>query len=127
MNSITEERWKDLVALVLHNLPYREKEIHLGLELNLKRRMLFEDVMAFLEAFFEKNNISTGDFDFSRYFYYPPSYLVRVQLWLRGEVVKEQKEEDVKPLTIAMLLRAIEIGRWNTEEIETSAAQSSGK
>jgi hypothetical protein len=84
-----------------------------------------DDSDEFMEEFFKSFNVDPGDFDLGRYFegegvsifaiFYP---LILVGLLLYRLCGGKLKGSDKIPLTLGMLEKAIELGKWDTAEIE---------
>lgn len=70
------------------------------------------DAFEFMEAFAEQFGVARGDFDFHRYFGpegFNPFTLIASLFSRKPPLV---------PITVAMLVRAAELGEWRTAEIE---------
>jgi len=109
MNPSTESIFERLLKFVEQEIPPpRTRSLSRQTELFSDLRMAEEDAEEFLEKWFSSYGISTGDFDFSRYF---PSE----GLWLLPRFKKKQKSV---PISLGMLELAVKIKRWDTKILE---------
>ncbi|SAK83017.1 acyl carrier protein [Caballeronia temeraria] len=85
-----------------------------------------DDAYELMQLFFQKFSVDAGDYEFNRHFefYCFPTLFggfVRRRLEKRG--VKLYAPEDRIPVTVGMLQLAIELGRWDTEQLRMSVIE----
>lgn len=72
-----------------------------------------DDANEFFESYFEKFSVLPGDIDLNDYFSSEGFNLIGIII-----DIFFRKTPPLKPMTISMLAKAIELGEWNTKQIE---------
>jgi hypothetical protein len=116
----------ELEAVVLnHGYKAGHQPLVLSDRLDEDLEMLPESAADLLEEYFERFTVDLGDYDFNRYFPYRGIRIPFLTKWLlkRWGVIDYREAE---PLTLGMLQHAIDIGKWDTDELRRVGEKCKG-
>ena len=86
-----------------------------------------DDAHELMQLFFDRFSVDAGDYEFNRHFEFysfPTLFGAFFRRCLAKRGVKLYEPEQRIPVTVGMLQRAIELGRWNTEQLRWMESES---
>jgi hypothetical protein len=108
--------WEELEAFVRREVDMaRGKTLVRTLSLEIDLNLTGDDADDFMGKYFEKFKVQHGDFEFQRYFSEEGFSLFEIIGMIFSKKMREKYNK--KPLTLAMLEKAIQVGVWDSEII----------
>jgi hypothetical protein len=131
----SDRQWEALIAFTRREIPWAGKREPLAASTRILHdlRIDGDDAVEFMEKFFATFNVANVE-NFPVHRYFGPEGTAAVPLGIIPALVASlcryvfrrpsATHTDDHPLTLGMLLEAMRVGRWNTEDIERSLSSA---